>query len=498
MFIPPLRKLFFSFIKKKTESKDGLKKISFYSPSRRQLASSNISFFLGFVLFCENECAIISTRRAIKREMKTKRRAIDSLKRSKKETTSYLITLILSATLLFLFINIQNDQNFVKLAGNTTRSIDNAILGGFTLLIAIICAINCYVANTYFLKAKNQELCVYLSCGMKITVLAKFLITQNFIILAIAVPLGGLLACILNPIMNFIILSILGIQGALFTINLKGFLMWILILFFEMFFLILINIGYTYTNELKHMLDENCNTKLPDNRSMKIPPVLYWLLAIIAVGVLLFVPAKMNYLSVGAVLSLMAIQGIIKVYLPKHQEKKKQKHNKIQCESIVIQGNLNALMKTSFMYCLLISGTVIGISCIVVVTTSYLSIILLIAYALAILLMGASIYFKIMIEALKRKDEFEQLSLLGFHQTSIKYCIHKELTKFYGYLVFFPLPFAGIIGMRYVLTDQISIFVLIFIFAVLCGYFFILLKLSIKAYEDCILTKEIKEETTHA
>lgn len=398
--------------------------------------------------------------------MKTTRRAWKSILISKKESLSYLLTLILSASLLFVFINIQNDANIQ--ASTLTlqqRSIHTLLLNSCTLIVAIICAINCYVANTYFVKAKNKELCVYLSCGMRITKLAYFLIIQNMILLIFAIGISFLLGCFLHPLFNIFITMLTQAKDIVFRIYPKGIMMWFIILFFEMFFLILINIGYTYRMELKDFIDESRSTKLPDFRTIRFPVQLYPILCILSWIATFFIPTTTSYAITCTLIAFLGLKGYIYHYVPYKQEKKRRKHIVTSSESMILQGNLNALHKTSYMYYLMNFLSLLIVLCLLIGKTFLQStdIIVLLAYFLIILMMQASIYFKLIVRMSNYKHTFHQLSLLGLSKKRIHACRIKEILYFYSTILCLPLPYVLTLGVRFLLTDNLllSIFIII-------------------------------------
>ena len=76
--------------------------------------------------------------------MKTVQRAVLMLRRSKKETISFIMTLTISIGLLYLFVNLQiatkqNEINILEISDTT-----DLIMLIFTLAIAGICAWNSF------------------------------------------------------------------------------------------------------------------------------------------------------------------------------------------------------------------------------------------------------------------------------------------------------------------------------------------------------------------
>jgi hypothetical protein len=214
------------------------------------------------------------------------------------DTISFIMTLTISIGLLYLFVNLQiatkqNEINILEISDTT-----DLIMLIFTLAIAGICAWNSFNANTFFQKAKSKELCVYLSSGMNIVTLSKYLLVQNFILLIISTILGGILGIIFNPIVNLLIMILTSTSLPLFNITIYGTLTWIAILIFEFIFMVMSNVGYAYRTELKYLLDNSHRLDIGDTRMFKAKDPLYYVFFIL-----------------GAIMLLMDIVSTIKNFL---------------------------------------------------------------------------------------------------------------------------------------------------------------------------------------
>lgn len=418
------------------------------------------------------------------------------LGRNAKESWAYLLTLMLSTSLLFVFVNLQSDANFLlqlSYIRDPSLLIQNySIIASLILIIAIICGINSFVANSYYVKAKSQELSVYLTCGMNIVVLSKYLVFQNLILLGGALVGGALIGVVFNVLLNIAMNLFIGLDGAIFTVSIQGFLMWGLILFFEVIYFVLLNVGYAYRAELKDLVDENRKNIMSDTRLFSTPVILYYVVYLASLIALWLIPCDVSYIAVVAGISLVGMQGMFTYALPKRFHKKMRKHQGLSVQKMVLRGNLLMLIKSCYLFVIMIFATFIGLVAMMPMGNSlaYTGFILCVAYFLIMVVMSISIFFKIMIEAKKRKVEFDHLVLLGLNQESILTCIKKEMVTLFSCILLFPLPCVILIIMRYVMAAQMSIIVGVF----LVLSYIVLLGLSgfvsTRYYINCILQKD--------
>lgn len=397
--------------------------------------------------------------------MKTVQRAVLMLRRSKKETISFIMTLTISIGLLYLFVNLQiatkqNEINILEISDTT-----DLIMLIFTLAIAGICAWNSFNANTFFQKAKSKELCVYLSSGMNIVTLSKYLLVQNFILLIISTILGGILGIIFNPIVNLLIMILTSTSLPLFNITIYGTLTWIAILIFEFIFMVMSNVGYAYRTELKYLLDNSHRLDIGDTRMFKAKDPLYYVFFILGAIILLILPAKDIFPMVGCVIGIFGLQGILRYAIPKRLELMKNQHTNLNSEKILIVGALYSLVKTMCFYIIILFALLILMSCFLFAydMSNYMRIVLCIGYMLLLIMIGISIYYKLIIEAKKQVDEYYHLQLLGFLKKDLENIVKKEIRLIFLIILAAPFPYAIIIGLRFLFIQKISFILCLYV-----------------------------------
>lgn len=425
--------------------------------------------------------------------MKTIRRAFLMLKRSRKETASFLFTLTISMGLLLLFVNLQYD--ITTSMGGQKETAGNAnfmMMAAITCIIAVVCAINCFISNTYFLKTKTQELCVYLSSGMNIVALAKYLVAQNMMILFTALPLGAILGCVLNPMVNLTIILLQGTTGSLFTMSWEGVFAWFAILLFEFIFMVMVNVGYAYKAELKDLLDESHKVSIGDSRMIKLSWKVYMAFYGIGIFAAVIMPMNIIMIIISSIMGFFGIQGILKYVLPAYIEKLKASHSRLEAERMIVIGNAYASLKSIGIYCLMLFGILLFMMAALYNETMLFSIqiILFIGYLLLMIMMNMSIYFKIMTEAKKRQKSFYHLQLIGFISKDLRSCIRKEVYLIILFMMLAPMPFALLISIKAVLSGAASVGIALFLLLSYIGLLMITGYISSKHYQNHAFNQE--------
>lgn len=412
--------------------------------------------------------------------MSTVQRAVKMLKQSKKEALAYVATLSVSTCLLFLFVNIQKDANFLsqaKAMDQAGKDMNNMIGGVLTLIIIAVCFANTFIVNNYFNRSKAQELCVYLSSGMNVMALAKYLLVQNFILLMIAVLSGGVFGCFLHVLMNLLINLLLGLQNPLITLTIQGVILWLVILSVELIYLVMVNVGYAYKAELKDLLMEARTMRSQDFRGFRLPTLCYQIVAIAGLLIMIFCEADGSFLSLGASFGIIGIHGFLHRGVSDRIEKNKYNHRKLKFVDMMVQGNFLELLNSSYLYIILVMCSVMLMCTIfpVVEPYSYLMILTSVAYMLILIVMAISIIFKVMVASNKRKESFDVLKLLGGKSKEMKICIRKEMIKLFTYVLFLPLIYSMVICIRYIQSGMMSTMTMLFILGsyivicIICG-----------------------------
>lgn len=427
--------------------------------------------------------------------MSTTRQVLAMLRRNQRGAYLFVFTMSISIGLLFLFVNLQDyfmkDINpggiFILATGN--KSV--IMMEIFILLIAAVCIIQSFSANAYFFKTESKELYVYLCCGMNILSLAKFLIIQNVILFFFATIFGSIIGILLNPLTNMLFTFFLKEPLQLFTITPSGSLLWAIILFFEFFFMMMLNIGYAYKSELKNLMGAERQIDYGDTRFIKTPSIIYIIAYGIAMIILLFLPVISVVYLVACCIALYSIFGLFKYIVPKKIEDIKLSHKKLQSHHMIIQGNLYGLLNDVTVYILMLFAMLFIVLCFLSEKelTVYLRFVLCLGFLFVVIMMAMSVYSKLMNEAEKRQEEYHHLELLGFFKEDLRICIKKELIFVFSTMLLLPMPFVLILLLKFTMAGILE-FLFVFLLVAYIVIIIITACISIVSYQKKALEIE--------
>ena len=177
--------------------------------------------------------------------------AIRSLRNNFGKALFYWLTFVLTSMFIFIFFNISMSDA----VGVTFINDKGSFATTLTVFVITICMIIIFFANDFFVKNKARDLAVRLVCGATYMQLAEYLLVQTFILLAIAIPAGILLALIAIPILNGIIAALAG-TGLHITIRFSAVVMTTIILTTVVFWTTYLNLAFAYRNSASSLLNE--------------------------------------------------------------------------------------------------------------------------------------------------------------------------------------------------------------------------------------------------
>lgn len=425
-------------------------------------------------------------------------RAKQMLLRNKKESLAYVATLGVSTCLLFLFVNVQKDGNFLaqmESYSQEMKDVSNMIAGSLTLVIIAVCFANTFIVNAYYNQAKSEELCVYLSSGMNIVKLTKYLIVQNFILLFFAILLGFVGGCIGHIGLNVLLHWILSMEGSYITLHWEGILLWLVILSIELVFLVLTNAGYAYKAELKDLMKQQANRGIDRIRKPKISPMFYKVIAVVSLVFMLF--SGSTFSTVFTLLGVSCTFAYLSTGYPYAIQKKKTQRKFLSFLSLIKQGNLIELWQQFAMYAGLMMASVTGV-CVISPSLQqlpYLQVLCDAAYILILIVMAISIVIKFNQLGKTRQPRFRQLQLMGAKQEQLKQIIKAEMMQFFFVFIGLPLIFGIVASVRLLLLHKLHLTLAFGILASFLICYVICFLISWNLYEkQCLIEEEYENE----
>ena len=374
--------------------------------------------------------------------------ALRSLRDDFTRSFFYFLTLLLTSMFIFLFFNMMmSDPEGASFLTEGTDAMATAI----SIAVIIICMVAILFANDFFAKRKAKELAVRLICGATAFQLAMYLLIQTIILLAIAIPVGLILATCLMPLLNVFLTNVMnsslvvGIHG---TANLiVG-----IIIGFVIFFVIMLNLSFAMRNAAAMMFSKDIMTATPANGIFYLGsmpaiiskgiPTLLWL---VPIGLFYY---NKNTILVFSILSLFGLHMFLdNVYVPWFTAVNRQNPDKNI--NLVTNGFIRhdfKFMKTSIV--LLMANVCLLSSSLIAKDTKPIELVMYtLSYIVMNLLLSLAIFFRYSTDLTNRFPYFRALFQIGCVVEDLYVIQYREVMGFYMSILLIGLLYLGnIIG----------------------------------------------------
>ena len=179
--------------------------------------------------------------------------AIRSLKTDFLKSLFYFLSFVLTTIFIFLFFNLTlNPSTGINLGGNDAKLITT--IAAFVILIAMVCV---FMANDFYVLAKTKDVSIVLMSGASVYQVGIYLLLQSTIIMFLAIPIGFVISYPLVPLVNNLLFMVFDYQGSLNYISSNTFMATAIILFCEIGWCTLLNMGYCYRTSINKMVTAN-------------------------------------------------------------------------------------------------------------------------------------------------------------------------------------------------------------------------------------------------
>lgn len=359
--------------------------------------------------------------------------ALRSLKNNLSRAFFYWLTFVLTSAFIFLFFNISMSEEI----GVTWFYSKDDMATTVTIFVVLICSIDIFFANDFFVKNKAKDLAVRLVSGATYMQLASYLLVQTFLLLAIAVPAGVLLALTAIPFMNMWLAS----MSLAFTISVHfdAVIVTVIVLLFVIFWTTILNLSFAYRNAASMMLNSGTMLKLNGGSFIKKKNTMTKFKKIMSI-VLYFAPLVLFWLNPGmiAILSVLGMVGlnmmIKQVIIPLSyrmiDEKKTDKPLLVACGGF-LRSDLQS-MKLNLM--LHIVCVVILISLLVNASQGGLEMMLvMLSYVVLNILQAMCLMFRFSTETVVRRRFYKTLAHIGFLPEELVRIVRNEVFSYFGF-----------------------------------------------------------------
>ncbi|MEE8807861.1 MAG: FtsX-like permease family protein [Lactimicrobium sp.] len=376
--------------------------------------------------------------------------ALKSLKRDFYRSFFYWLTFLLTTAFVFLFFCIAVSPA----VGMTFTNSEGGLAVNVTFFAVFVCVLDVFFANDFFVRTKAKDLAVQLICGATFTQLAWYLLVQTFLLLALAIPGGIVLALLLRPLLVSLMSAWL---HAGVVIPISGSAVWatLLVLLALVFWTTYLNLSYAYRNNAYTLLNSqsirSSGSVFNVAHSKKAMKVSGFASGIIALA--LWILPVFGVLNAPADAFVFALFGMIgfwmccrKVFDPLLTSWLDKKAIE-QPKQIAILGFFRtdlSVMNVNVILIVICSVVLISLMSTPSITDME-KVLMMLAYQMMNVLLSLAILFRFGTEALNRKKYFQTMRHLGYLEKDLKKIVAVETISFYCFVALSALLYVGVI-----------------------------------------------------
>lgn len=162
--------------------------------------------------------------------------ALNNVKKNFKNYFIYVVSMIFSVTIYFIFKFIEHNNEINKVLSSTAKLSD--AFKAASIVIAIFSAVFVWYSNSFFIKRRKKEIGLYSLLGIEKKQIGRMLFYETLAIGTMSLTLGILVGMFLSKIFIGILIKIIGISAVInFTISISSIKDTIII--FSIFFVII-------------------------------------------------------------------------------------------------------------------------------------------------------------------------------------------------------------------------------------------------------------------
>lgn len=384
-----------------------------------------------------------------------------TIKNDLKENYFYMITMTMSIAIIFVSFNIIYNEEIVP-----QRSYEYTILSILGVVVLSVLILFMIFANSYYLEDKYKEYGVITLSGKSTFEIFIIISVRNLIMSLVAILLGCILGYIINPIIMRKVFQMINIENPISYVCTQSLAITIIMTIVECLVVFLINSGQIYKKKIKELIIKKKSSFIPNVKRSKMKMYIYIIFYFIPlISLLLPVSRKdIAFVMLAAIVtSIFGIQGVVRYVIPNALADYKNKNFITDKIKLIIISNLYTSIKRSTS--LVLMYIITAVVTIVVIGQyqeySVINIFALASFIFVVVILNFTIMYKFFIEAYRRKENFEQLRLLGYSYKEISKIILTEVIAYYFIvnilvliqitLVFLASNLAGFISIMFVL-----------------------------------------------
>ncbi len=372
------------------------------------------------------------------------RDALRSLKNNFGKALFYWLTFVLTSMFIFLFFNIAMSET----VGVSFFYAQQDLALTVTIFVVAVCLIIIFFANDFFIKNKARDLALRLICGATYMQLASYLLVQTFLLLALAIPAGVILALILIPLLNAVIS---GMMQTAFTISLHfdAIVTTTIVLVSVVFWTTYLNLAFAYRNTAVNLLNDRKMTnplagitldwerKKMSEKVKTIGGLILYLMPLIMFH--FNTEAAVMFAILGMIGFHLVLNSLFIPLLDKIIHERKMDDPKAVARLGFIRTDLQILKNNVILFLvsciLLISMFISGAQKPMEVMLSLLS------YVVMNILLSLAIMFRFQTEITSRKKYFRPLEQIGYVREDLKNVVFREVIFVYAFIIAMAAPY---------------------------------------------------------
>lgn len=421
-----------------------------------------------------------------------------NLSRNPKDTAFFACSILMTSAIITIFFCIINNpyfgdtgmpipQGYESYAGSYAPS-NNALINAFdqgigsgiftimlSVLVIAICIMTIFFSHNFYLRGKTKDIGVMLMSGCSVGKLLRFLVTQNFIVVAIGSSIGILLGMSINPLMNALIYAQMNLDVSIFvfTWSSAGFASMTMIMLSV--WLVILDYGFIIRcDSLDTMLKEETKMKGRNAKPM-IKKCCYVALYLGSIAFILSYPVAYvsMYLMVyiGALIYFGAV-NVFKYVIPDLLGYYQRKYVSTNKHLVLSLANIQYSVANSsqLVTLILLSTTILYYYLCKFIDDSATWSVVMFTYIVIMVLIITCIIYKLSSDALSKEPIYARMLCIGYLRKDIKRVIAQEIFGFYAMILLVAAaPLLSILYM-YMRAHVISFVFLLEMFGIFIGF----------------------------
>ena len=397
------------------------------------------------------------------------REALRSLKNSGSKAVFYVLTFFLTTALMFAYFNMEyavtsgKTEIYLNSAGlgDLAQMIEKGNAGNLMLVfIVVMCAVDLFYCNSFYVKNKAQELGVRLICGATYIQLAMYLLIQTLVMLAVAIPFGILCGYGLIALIN----TLLANAGETVQVAVSGYAVaeFVSTILFILLWTLMLNCSFAYKSGAVLLSGGNIAVMKDKSSYGLMGKKIFRLLVSAAAFIIALLPLFMLFngtgaLAVGMAIGSWGLSRVLTEILPPFLTWLNRKKGTADTVRMTAVGFLRRdIMFSNAAVCLLLCDLLVVISMLFSRENTRLEYLLvLMTYICISILQSMTVMFRLETDLSSRGDEYVILSQVGTSEEDRKKITRGEILRFYG-LVFLLVVIYGGMAMFALCRDSLA------------------------------------------